>query len=94
MKRIDFTKIETVINFEGDKRTFNIAKKLGNLMKYNSTILLDIGFENLAEAIYYSDGPVDIDDKYVPAMEQVVLNSEFIAAVKRSVISLLRTANV
>lgn len=94
MKSIDFTKVEAVISFEGETREFNVAKRLGNLMMFNSSVLLDIGFEDLAKEIYYSNGAVEVDEKYVPYIEQIVTNSEFIAAVKRAVIKLLRTASV
>lgn len=89
MKKVDFTNIEAVVSFEGEKRTFNIAKRLGNLMMFNSSVLLDIGFEDLAKRIYYSEGEVEIDENYVPFIKQIVTNSEFIAAVKRAVIKLL-----
>lgn len=89
MKHIDFTKIEAIVSFEGEKRVFNIAQRLGNLMMFNSSVLLDIGFEDLAKTIYYSTGEVEIDEKYVPAIQQIVVNSEFIAAVKRTVTELL-----
>lgn len=87
--KIDFTKIEAVVSFEGDTMTYNIAKTMGNDMMYNTNILLDIGFEDLARKIYYSEGEVEVDAKYVSAMLHIVRNGNFIAPVKRVLINKL-----
>lgn len=58
-------------------------------MMYNGSILLDIGFEDLAKKIYYSTDAVEIPDQYCRALELVVKNSRLIAAVKRSIINQL-----
>lgn len=88
--KIDFTKLEVSVSFDGKTRTFNVAQSLGNMMMYNSTILLDIGFEDLAKSIYYSEGEIEIPDKYKAAIIEVVKQSSFIAAVKRELIKLLQ----
>lgn len=87
--KIDFTKIEAVISFEGDTMTYNMAKILGNDMMYNTNILLDIGFEDLAREIYYSDGEVEIQPRYADAMIHVIRNGNMIAPVKRVLIKKL-----
>lgn len=87
--KIDFTKIETVVSFEGEKATFNVAKPLGNDMMYNTNILLDIGFEDLAREIYYSEGEVEIDNKYIEAIVHVIKNGNMIAPIKRVLIKKL-----
>ena len=87
--KINFKKIETKISFEGDVQTFGIAKRIANAMKYQTTVLMDIGFEKLAEAIYYSEGEVEIPSQYCNAIIEVVRQSPFIAAVKREVINRL-----
>lgn len=89
--KINFKKIEAQTSFEGSKQTFNIAETLGNEMMYNSSILLDIGFEDLAKEIYYADGEVEIPERYRKAIESVVRNSSFLAAIKREVINQLKT---
>ena len=81
--KINFRQIEAQTSFEGGKQTF------GNEMMYNGSILLDIGFEDLAKAIYYSKGEVEIPERYCKALELVVKNSRLIAAVKREIINQL-----
>lgn len=87
--KINLKKLEVQTSFEGEKRFFDITKTLGNEMMYNSSILLDIGFEDLAREIYYADGEVEVPERYCKAIETVVRNSSFIAAVKREIINLL-----
>ena len=86
---VNFKAIEAQISFEGAKKTFNITHDLGNLMMYNGSILLDIGFEDLARTIYYSDGEVEVPERYCRAIIEVVKQSSFIAAIKREVINQL-----
>lgn len=87
--KVNFKAFEAQTSFEGNKKAFDITKILGNEMMYNSSILLDIGFEDLAREIYYSDGEVEIPERYCKALETVVRNSNFIAAVKRELINRL-----
>lgn len=87
--KVNFKAIEVQTSFEGDKQVFDVAKRLGNEMMYNSSILLDIGFEELAKEIYYSDGEVEVPERYHQAIIAVVKASPFIAAIKREVINLL-----
>lgn len=58
--KINFKKIEAQTSFEGAKQTFDVAETVGNEMMYNGSILLDIGFEDLAREIYYSKDAVEI----------------------------------
>lgn len=60
--KINFKKIEAQTSFEGAKQTFDVAETVGNEMMYNGSILLDIGFEDLAREIYYSKDAVEIPD--------------------------------
>ncbi|WP_294615791.1 hypothetical protein [uncultured Bacteroides sp.] len=87
--KINFRQIEAQTSFEGGKQTFDAAETVGNEMMYNGSILLDIGFEDLAKAIYYSKGEVEIPERYCKALELVVKNSRLIAAVKREIINQL-----
>ena len=82
--KINFKKIEAQTSFEGAKQTFDVAETVGNEMMYNGSILLDIGFEDLAREIYYSKDAVEIPEQYCK-----VKNSRLIAAVKRAVINQL-----
>ena len=87
--KINFRQIEAQTSFEGGKQTFDAAETVGKGMMYNGSILLDIGFEDLAKAIYYSKGEVEIPERYCKALELVVKNSRLIAAVKREIINQL-----
>lgn len=89
MKKINFRRIEAQTSFEGKQQTFDVAKTIGNMMMYNGSILLDIGFEDLAREIYYSEGDVEIDEKYVTAIVECVRQSNLIAAIKRELITRL-----
>lgn len=89
MKKIDFTKLDVQVSFDGTKKRLNVAKALGNDMMYNGSVIMDIGFEDLARTIYFSDGPVEIPDQYVKPILQVVGQCNYIAAVKRHLIKIL-----
>lgn len=87
--KIDFTKIEVQVSFDGTRKTFNIAKNVGNDMMYNGSVIKDIGFEELARQIYFSDGDVEIPPQYIQSLLQVVLESNYLATIKRYLISVL-----
>ena len=87
--KIDFTKIEVQVSFDGTRKTFNIAKNVGNDMMYNGSVICDIGFEELARTIYFSDGPVEVPDNYIAPMLRVINECNYIAAVKRHLNTLL-----
>lgn len=89
MNRINFKQVEAQTSFEGTKETFDIARTLGNEMMYNSSILLDIGFEDLAKEIYYSGKEVEIPDRYAEALKAVVKASNFKACIKRELVKRL-----
>lgn len=81
--KIDFTAIEVPVNFDGTTERFNIAKDLGNGMMFNGSIILDIGFEELAKEIYFSKGEVEVPEKYAPYIVQIVMGSNIRACIKR-----------
>lgn len=87
--KIDFTKIEVQVSFDGTRKTFNIAKNVGNDMMYNGSVIKDIGFEELARQIYFSDGEVEIPPQYIQSLLQVVLESNYLATIKRYLINVL-----
>ena len=81
--KIDFTKIEVQVSFDGTRKTFNIAKNVGNDMMYNGSVIQDIGFEDLAKKIYFSDGEVEIPQQYAKPLLQVIYENNYIASIKR-----------
>lgn len=87
--KINFKHIEAQTSFDGSKQIFDTARDLGNLMMFNGSVLLDIGFEDLAKEIYYSKGEVEVPERYIPAIVEVMKQSDFTAKIKREVIGLL-----
>lgn len=87
--KINFKALEAQTSFEGAKQTFDVAETVGNEMMYNGSVLLDIGFEDLAKKVYYSKDAVEVPEQYSRALELVVKNSRLIAAVKRTIINQL-----
>jgi hypothetical protein len=92
--KINFKKLEAQTSFLGKKTVFDIAEDFGNQMMYNGSVLLDIGFEDLAKTIYYSKSEVEIPERYIPALINVMQESQFVAAVKREVIKRLTEKQV
>lgn len=85
-KKIDFTKINVQVSFNGTCKTFNMAHVVGNAMRYTGSVVGDIGFDKLAEIIYFSNGEVDIADEYVRPLAQVISDMPIMAAIKRYLI--------
>lgn len=85
-KKIDFTNINVQVSFDGTCKTFNMAHAVGNAMRYTGSVVGDIGFDKLAETIYFSNGEVDIADEYVRPLAQVVSDMPIMAAIKRYLI--------
>lgn len=89
MTKINFKALEVQTSFDGDKRTVDVTKTVGNMMMYNGSVLLDIGFEDLAKEIYYSEGEVEVPARYAAPVKEVVRQSPLVAAVKREIIKRL-----
>lgn len=87
--KIDFTNIKVPISFDGKEQVFNAAEAVGNLMMFSGNVLLDIGFEDLAKEIYYSNEAVEIPAKYTWAIVKVIKESTLVASLKREVINQL-----
>ena len=88
-KKIDFTKINVQVSFNGSCKTFNTAHVVGNAMRYTGSVVGDIGFDKLAETIYFSDGEVEIADEYIRPLVQVITDMPIMAAIKRELIARL-----
>jgi hypothetical protein len=56
---------------------------------YNGSVMQDIGFEELARQIYFSDGEVEIPQQYVKPLMQVIMESNYIVAIKRHLMKVL-----
>lgn len=89
MVKIDFSKMRVQVSFDGTHKVFNIAKNVGNDMMYNGSVIADIGFEELARKIYFSDGEVEIPEEYAMYIAKVISESNYIAAIKRHMLQVL-----
>ncbi len=94
MKKINFTKITFYASFEDEDNNhnseINLSKHIGNLMKYDSAAVMDIGWEDLARTIYNSTDEVTIPDNYVNALVSVIKGANLKASIKRAIINLLK----
>lgn len=86
--KINFKNLELPVSFDGTTRKFDISEMLGNYMMYNGSVIMDIGFEELAKKIYF-EGEAEIPEKYIGAIKQVIMQTPFVATVKRGVFELL-----
>lgn len=57
--KADFSKLSVQMGFEGEPEVMDLRKELGNAIRRNTS---DIGLDETARAIYFSDGAVDIPD--------------------------------
>ena len=87
--KIDFSKVKVQVSFDGTHQVFNIAKNVGNDMMFNGSVIADIGFEELAKKIYFSDGEVEVPEVYAPFVAKVISESNYIAAIKRHLTKVL-----
>lgn len=86
MPKINFTKVNVQVSFNGNTSTFNVAHVVGNAMRYTGSVVGDIGFDKLAENIYFSDKEIEIPVQYVKPMIQVITDMPIMATVKRYLI--------
>lgn len=83
MPKINFTKVNVPVSFNGTKRVFNMGHVVGNAMRYTGSVVGDIGFDKLAEKIYFSDGEVEIPPEYIKPLMQVISDMPIMATIKR-----------
>lgn len=88
-KKIDFSKVTVPVSFNGSKRTFNVSHVLGNAMRYTGSVVGDIGFDELAKTIYFSDKEVEVPTEYVKPLVQVITDMPIMATIKRELIKRL-----
>lgn len=72
MKKVDFSKVEVQLTFEGEPVEIDFRKVLGNLIHQNTP---DIGLDTFARTIYFSDGEVEVPDEYIEPILRIAGNS-------------------
>lgn len=85
--KANFKKINVEVEFD-KYQELDITKELGNYIHTNTP---DIGMDDVAREIYYSEGEVDIPDEYVPTIIELIKLNRclFLAGVKRAIIKML-----
>lgn len=68
MKKVDFSKLRIQLTFEGQPVQLDVRKTVGNTIRQNTA---DIGLDELARTIYFSEGEVEIPDEYIPAILRI-----------------------
>lgn len=82
---IDFGKVLVQHTFEGEKVAVDIRKQLGNKIHQTTG---DIGFDDFAKTIYFSEGKIEIPGEYVEPLKSV-LKEYYLASVQRAIFELL-----
>lgn len=72
MKRVDFSKVEVQLTFEGEPVEIDFRKVLGNLIHQNTP---DIGLDTFARTIYFSEGEIEVPDEYIEPILRIAGNS-------------------
>lgn len=76
---IDFGKVMIQHTFEGEPVMVDMRKQIGNKIHQTTG---DIGFDDLARAIYFSEGEVEIPQEYIEPLKQLIKDS-YLASVQR-----------
>lgn len=79
MKVVDFGKIKVHFTFEGEPVEMDMRKVIGNIIHQNTN---DLGLDEFARKVYFSDGPVEIPDEYINPILGIVKSSMTVPAQK------------
>lgn len=82
---IDFGKVMIQHTFEGEPMMVDMRKQIGNKIHQTTG---DIGFDDLARVIYFSEGEVEIPQEYIEPLKQLIKDS-YLASVQRAFNELL-----
>lgn len=82
---IDFGKVMVEHSFEGERQAVDLRKSLGNKIHQTTG---DIGFDDLARKIYFSEGEIEVPAEYIEPLKQVVKET-YLASVQRAINGLL-----
>ena len=85
MVKVDFGKIKVQLTFEGEPVELDIRKTLGNHIHQTTG---DIGFDDFARLIYFSEGEIEVPEEYITPLLDVI-KGNYIASVQRALNELL-----
>ena len=83
--KIDFGKVMVQHTFEGEPVAVDMRKQLGNKIHQTTG---DIGFDDLARTMYFSEGEVEVPQEYIEPLKQIV-KENYLASVQRAFNGLL-----
>jgi len=85
--KVDFRKLSVQTTFEGKPHVIDFRHQLGNSIRNNTN---DIGVDDLARKIYFTDGEVDIPVDLVNFILEVV-KSGYTVPVQIAMTNILKT---
>lgn len=85
-RMMDFGKVMIQHTFEGEMVAVDMRKQLGNKIHQTTG---DIGFDDFARQIYFSEGEIEVPEEYVEPLKQLV-KEEYLASVQRTFNELLK----
>lgn len=82
---VDFGKVMVQHTFEGEKIEIDIRKQLGNKIHQTTG---DIGYDDFARTIYFSEGEVEVPREYIEPLKNT-LREHYLVSVQRAIYELL-----
>lgn len=82
--KANFKKL-TVEVFFGEYRELDVANVLGNFIHANTA---DIGLDDVAREIYYSEGEIEIDESHAKLILEMIKKDycDFVASIKKAIV--------
>lgn len=84
--KVDFSKVKVQFGYEGNPVDADIRKGVGNAIRRGT---YDIGVEELARQIYFSEGEVEIPETYREYILSLLMESTLTIPVKEAIKPLL-----
>lgn len=79
--KANFKELKVMMDFEGEPVTLDIRHALGNAIRRSTA---DIGVDETARKIYFSDGEVELPDEHADAIRAVAAKT-FVVPVQQAV---------
>lgn len=85
MVKVDFGKVMVQHNIEGELQSFDFRKDLGNEIHQTTG---DIGFDDFAHKIYFSEGAIEVPEEYIEPLKEII-KVRYLASVQKAFTKLL-----
>lgn len=86
MLKVDFSKIKIHFTFEGEPTEVDLRKELANAIHQTTN---DIGFDDFARNLYYSDGDIEVPSDYIQKIMDIA-SKKYIVPVQIALKQLLK----